>query len=96
MEDFVKLQYFSIFSKVVKELERNIGLGSKDLAEFIVELAKDADSEEQYLKSLEENGAEELSFQFSRNIYHLIRRMIPDQDEEISKGLGQNGTKLGI
>ena len=45
-------------SKVIKELHTNIGLKDKDLAEFIIELAKTSKSEENFLKLLEENGAD--------------------------------------
>jgi len=58
MEDILKLQYFSLCSRVNKELGNNVGISDKDLSEFIVQMAKTSTTVEIFLQNLEQNGAD--------------------------------------
>jgi hypothetical protein len=42
MDAITKLQYLSLVSKVVTELDNHLGLKDKDLAEFIIKLADES------------------------------------------------------
>lgn len=78
MSDLSKLQYISLCSKVIQELENHIGLRNKDLTEYIIEIAKKTNNEKEFLKSLEEDEAD-FSQQFSSSLYILIQKMLPMQ-----------------
>lgn len=78
MSDLSKLQYISLCSKVIQELENHIGLRNKDLTEYIIDVAKKTNNEKEFLKLLEEDEAD-FSQQFSSSLYILIQKMLPTQ-----------------
>eukprot|EP00211_Chloroparvula_japonica_P018380 CAMPEP_0119139048 /NCGR_PEP_ID=MMETSP1310-20130426/26804_1 /TAXON_ID=464262 /ORGANISM="Genus nov. species nov., Strain RCC2339" /LENGTH=51 /DNA_ID=CAMNT_0007130305 /DNA_START=159 /DNA_END=310 /DNA_ORIENTATION=+ len=51
MDVLDQLQYLSVVSRVCKELENHVGLSDKDLAEFIIDLAKKSGSEQKFYKA---------------------------------------------
>ncbi|GFW57197.1 ATP-dependent RNA helicase DHX8 [Trichonephila clavipes] len=70
MEDFRKLDYLSLVSKICTELNNHLGINDKDLAEFIIDLAGKNDTLESFKKALDENGAE-----FTGRSYHRINHI---------------------
>lgn len=48
MNTIQKLQYISLCSKVTQELENHVGIRDKDLAEYIINLAENAGSQEEF------------------------------------------------
>ena len=56
------------------ELENHLGLNNKDLAEFIIHLARNAKSEGAFKKDLLENGAE-MTDVFIERLWTLIQHM---------------------
>lgn len=54
MNDILKLQYMSLCSKIMQELEIHVGIKDRTLAEFIIgknlikELGKDSQSEKEF------------------------------------------------
>ena len=57
-EDLVRLEELSLVSKVCTELENHLGVGEKDLAEFIVSLAERNRTFEKFKTALSKNGAD--------------------------------------
>ena len=57
-EDLVRLEELSLVSKVCTELENHLGVGEKDLAEFIISLAEKNTSLEKFKAALLKNGAD--------------------------------------
>jgi len=51
MDALAKLQYLSLVSKVVTELDNHLGLKDKDLAEFIIKLADESKDLQVHLPS---------------------------------------------
>ncbi|WCJ41465.1 ATP-dependent RNA helicase putative [Euphorbia peplus] len=56
--DLLKLEYFSLVSKLCSDLETHIGFADKVLAEFIIELGRTSMSVDQFDSKLKDNGAE--------------------------------------
>ena len=81
MEDVLKLHSFSVISKVLNELDRNVGLKDRTLAEYIIGKAQDAKDQEDFIKQLEKDGGE-FAVSFMHNIYSLIIRMRPSKRTE--------------
>ncbi|VDP13935.1 unnamed protein product [Soboliphyme baturini] len=77
MDDLEKLQYLSLVNKIVTELENHLGLDDKDLAEFIIDLAKKNPVFDKFKAALGENGAE-FDDSFIANLLRLIQHMQPN------------------
>jgi ATP-dependent RNA helicase DHX8/PRP22 len=73
MEELAALQGLSLVSKISQELENHLGIRDKVLAEFVIHLAKSADSFEQYFKMLNDAGAE-FSEQLVRHLFSFIKQ----------------------
>ena len=59
MEDeLLRLEELSLVSKVCTELENHLGVGEKDLAEFIISLAERNTTLEKFKNALIRNGAD--------------------------------------
>ncbi|KFD51542.1 hypothetical protein M514_07592 [Trichuris suis] len=58
MEEIKQLQYISLVSKICTDLENHLGINDKDLAEFVIDLAKRNPTLEGFKSALAENGAE--------------------------------------
>lgn len=58
MEDLRKLEELSLVSKICTELENHLGINDKDLAEFIIALARKHSTFDKFKASLVKNGAE--------------------------------------
>jgi ATP-dependent RNA helicase DHX8/PRP22 len=76
MDALQKIQYLSLVSTIVKELENHLGVGDKDLAEFIINLAEQHATLDKFQSALVENGAD-FPEQFSNNLLKLINRLKP-------------------
>ncbi|CAF1163474.1 unnamed protein product [Rotaria sordida] len=76
MEDLQKLEYLSLISKICTELNNQLGINDKDLAEFIIYMVQTSDSYDLFQKRLAENGAD-LSDSFSSNLYRIVQKMLP-------------------
>jgi hypothetical protein len=55
------------------EIDRELGLKNKELAEFVLHLAKQSKTVDQFLNSLEENGAD-FSIDLVNTLFALITR----------------------
>ena len=76
--DLKQLEYLSLVSRVCTELENHLGIGDKDLAEFLVALATrpDVHSAADFVSVLRANDAEPV-VPFADTLYTLVRRMLP-------------------
>ena len=57
-DDLFRLEELSLVSKVCTELENHLGVGEKDLAEFIISLAEKNKTLEKFRSALIKNGAD--------------------------------------
>ena len=71
-----KLKYLQLLSKVTSELENNLGMGDKTLAEFVIDIALTCENFKDFDKKLRENGAE-LPIDFVDKIHRLVRHLHP-------------------
>jgi len=76
MDEIAKLQYLSLVNKVCSELDNHIGVSDKDLAEFIIDLAKKHPQLPDFLKALAANGAE-FPESFATSLLALVAKMTP-------------------
>ena len=76
--DLKHLEYLSLVSRVCTELENHLGIGDKDLAEFLVALATrpDVHSAADFVAVLRANDAEPV-VPFADSLYVLVHRMLP-------------------
>lgn len=89
MTQMFKLQYISLCSKVLQELENHTGLRDKIMAEFIIDLAKNSSSEKDFKMKLDENNAEFTS-SFISSLYNIIKKMLPpEQKQFVAVGAAQ-------
>lgn len=58
MEDLARLEELSLVSKICTELENHLGVGDKDLAEFIIALAGKNGTFDKFKAALVKNGAD--------------------------------------
>eukprot|EP00884_Botryococcus_braunii_P019060 jgi/Botrbrau1/5838/Bobra.0366s0019.1 len=87
MENLKQLQYLALVSKITTELENNLGISEKTLAEFIIQLAEEKKTVAEFRKALIENGAE-MPDGFIETLWAVIKRMQP--------GGGANGKPAGF
>ena len=57
-DDLARLEELSLISKICTELENHLGVGEKDLAEFIISLASKNNTVEKFKCALLKNGAD--------------------------------------
>ena len=89
MDDLQNLEYLSLVSKICTELDNHLSINDKDLAEFIIEMAKSSGSYEGFRKMLADNQAD-FPDSFSSNLYRIIQKLLPStnratNDEDRSK-----------
>ncbi|XP_059470010.1 ATP-dependent RNA helicase DHX8 [Neocloeon triangulifer] len=92
MDELQKLEQLSLISKVCTELENHLGMSDKDLAEFIIALAKKNATFQAFKKALAENGADfsdSLIGNLLRIIQHMTKFSIAKEvvDEKVDKDL---------
>ena len=58
-EELERLEHLNLVSRVITELENHFGLNSKEVAEFIIQLAKSAGNFDKFKKALEEHDLAE-------------------------------------
>lgn len=75
MEELSKLEHLSLVSKICTELDNNLGINDKDLAEFIIDLAEKNTTFESFKKALIDNGASEFPDSFIKNLLRIIQLM---------------------
>eukprot|EP00048_Salpingoeca_helianthica_P021580 m.13180 g.13180 ORF g.13180 m.13180 type:complete len:1189 (+) comp6142_c0_seq1:134-3700(+) len=85
-----QLQHLGVVAKVCVELDNNCGINDKTVAEFIVDLAGKAKTQDEFVKSLKANGAE-FPAAFVGNLFRLIKRLtssepLPPEPAQSSKG----------
>ena len=56
--ELARLEELSLVSKICTELENHLGIGDKDLAEFIIALAGKNNTADKFKSSLLHNGAD--------------------------------------
>lgn len=56
MDELDKLEHLNLVSRVITELENHFGLADKEVAEFIISLAKTSRTFNQFKKLLLEHG----------------------------------------
>lgn len=74
MDELEKLEHLSLVSKICTELDNNLGINDKDLAEFIIDLAETNKTFNDFKKALIENGAE-FPDSFITNLLRIIQLM---------------------
>ena len=79
MNELEKLEYLSVVSKVCTELDNHLGLNDKDLAEYIIRLAKKHKNVPKFAKALKKKGAD-FPETFTKNLFSLIHRMLPQAE----------------
>ncbi|XP_017486973.1 PREDICTED: ATP-dependent RNA helicase DHX8-like isoform X1 [Rhagoletis zephyria] len=87
MDELDKLQYLSLVSKICTELENHFGFNDKDMAEFLINLAEDAQYDD-FRKKVEEFGGE-FTENFIANIFRIITHMRPKKKAEEQEKEGQ-------
>ncbi|GAB2225160.1 hypothetical protein Droror1_Dr00005948 [Drosera rotundifolia] len=70
-----QLEYLSLVSKICSELETHLGVGDKVLAEFIIDLGRDCETESELDEKLKENGAEFPDY-FVRTLLTIIKEIL--------------------
>ncbi|CAH9143385.1 unnamed protein product [Cuscuta epithymum] len=90
-----KLEYLSLVSKVCSELETNIGVGDKVLAEFITEMGRTCETVEEFDRKLKESGAEMPDY-FVRTLLTIIHAILPPlpkpgSDKDDAQGTDKSG-----
>ncbi|TPP63001.1 ATP-dependent RNA helicase DHX8 [Fasciola gigantica] len=73
---FRKLEYFSLVSKVCTELTNHLGLDDKNLAEFVIHLAKKNPTFDKFKAALSKKGAD-FSDALIASILRLVEKMLP-------------------
>ena len=76
MDALEKLEYLSLVSKICTELDNHMSMNDKDLAEFIISLAKKGKKLPKFKQLLKKNGAE-FPDSFINNVFRLIQTMQP-------------------
>lgn len=98
-ETLKKLEYISLISKVLTELESNVGINDKVMAEFITELGQDSDSVEDFDSKLKSNGAEFPDY-FVRSLLTIIHAILPHKPKsassKLSSGKPRDGPYTGL
>jgi hypothetical protein len=61
------------------EIDRELGLKNKELAEFVLHLAKQSKTVDHFLNQLEENGAD-FSIDLVNTLFALITRQLKAQN----------------
>ena len=89
MDELQKLEYLSLVSKVCTELDNHLGLNDKDLAEFVINLAKKHKNLPKFAKALKKKGAD-FPETFIRNLFSLIYRMLPQTQISEKSVKGKN------
>ncbi|CAI5441381.1 unnamed protein product [Caenorhabditis angaria] len=76
------LEHFSLVSKVCGELENHFGLADKDVAEFVIDLAKSNKTFDKFKKALETEG---LADQFDDSLTATILRIVQHMTKSATK-----------
>jgi ATP-dependent RNA helicase DHX8/PRP22 len=90
-DDLFRLEELSLVSKVCTELENHLGVGEKDLAEFIISLAEKNKTLEKFRSALIKNGAD-FPESFVANLLRIIQTMKPKKQN--TKGLVQRSKSV--
>ncbi|CAD5222845.1 unnamed protein product [Bursaphelenchus okinawaensis] len=82
MDDLEKLEHLSLVSKIVTELENHFDINDKDVAEFIISLAKENPTFDKFKKALIQFDLD----QFNDNlIQHLLRLVVTMEPKKGTK-----------
>ncbi|XP_050095306.1 ATP-dependent RNA helicase DHX8 isoform X1 [Anopheles aquasalis] len=104
MEELEQLEHLSLVSKICTELENHLGLNDKDLAEFIIHLAREHPTIDAFKRELAKNGAE-FSDSFTANLLRIIQLMRSagggkavdfEEDDDQSRALAHKFPGLAI
>jgi ATP-dependent RNA helicase DHX8/PRP22 len=95
MEDLPNLEYLSLVSKICTELDNHLGVNDKDLAEFIIHMARSSDSYDAFRRKLAENDAD-LPDSFSSNLYRIVQKMLPTQTKKTTTIEHDDNNNLAI
>ncbi|CAI2325177.1 unnamed protein product [Caenorhabditis sp. 36 PRJEB53466] len=68
-----QLEQLSLVSKVLSELENHFGMANKDIAEFVIELAKENPTFDKFKKELQNQGLDE---QFDDSLTATVLRIV--------------------
>lgn len=85
MDTLQRLEELSIVNKVCAELKNHLGTEDKDIAEYIIHLAKKSENVVDFIDTLRENGGDDLSETLMRNLYRLVSNMstaAPDRHKD--------------
>jgi ATP-dependent RNA helicase DHX8/PRP22 len=86
MEDeLARLEELSLVSKICTELENHLGVGDKDLAEYIIALAAKCSTVDKFKAALLKNGAD-FPDSFVVNLLRIIQTMKPKR-KKCKKGI---------
>ena len=91
MDALAKLEYLSLVSKICTELDNHMSMNDKDLAEFMISLAKKGKKLPKFKQLLKKDGAD-FPDSFINNIFRLIQTMQPSI--LLKKGSSSSKTEL--
>ncbi|CAL8104572.1 unnamed protein product [Calicophoron daubneyi] len=81
---FRQLEYYSLVSKVCTELTNHLGLDDKNLAEFVIHLAKKNPTFDKFKAVLLKKGAE-FTDPLVASILRLVQKMLPKKPKKVTK-----------
>ena len=87
MADLKKLKYLQLVSKVTAELENNLGIADKTLAEFVIDVAVPCENFKIFDQKLRENGAD-FPIDFVDKLLRLVKHLHPKFSEGSQGGAG--------
>jgi ATP-dependent RNA helicase DHX8/PRP22 len=87
MADLKKLKYLQLVSKVTAELENNLGIADKTLAEFVIDVAVPCENFKIFDQKLRENGAD-FPIDFVDKLLRLVKHLHPKFNEGSQGGAG--------
>lgn len=75
MDTLQRLEELSIINKVCAEMKNHLGTEDKDIAEYVIHLARKSDHLEGFMQTLKENGGDDLSDTLMKSLYRLVTSM---------------------
>jgi len=87
-----KLKYINVQSKVLSELETHLNEKNKELADFLIHLAKESQHENEFGEKIKEQGAE-LETTLLKNIFRHVHRILLGKKKTQNKPMVKEETQ---
>ena len=94
-ESLRKFKEIAVINKILAELDRAIGIKDKVLAEFVLNLAKQAQSATEFETILAENEAD-FAIDLTNTLYATVTRMLPEYFKQIAQDDGDLDDKNNV